>query len=165
MVKGFKSTLFAGVITLSAFTPVFAAAPIISGLPDIQVGDLEDSISTDSNLFVFSDAFSFDDYVNDTDTADNLLKWSFAEYTNPDLASPTGQYRINGQAPINNGTAAIAAEELAGFPNALSPANPINVPDPLADFRDILEQARVRLLILALLMQTLQKQAKPFASM
>lgn len=136
MVKGFKSTLFAGVVALGAVTPAFAAAPIISGLPDITVGDLEDSVSTDSNLFVFSNAFQFSAYVSDADTPDTLLKWSFGEYTNPDLAGP--EYQINGKGPINNGDTAIANEELNGFPNAKNPANPLNQSSDFASFRDIL---------------------------
>jgi hypothetical protein len=140
MVKGFKATLFAGVITFGAFAPAYAAAPVISGLPDIQIGDLEDAGASDSNLFVFSDAFSFSDYVTDADTPDNQLKWSFGEFTNPAMSAGNqdSQYAINGVTAINKGTAAIAADELAGNPLAKNPgASQINASSDLASFRDI----------------------------
>ncbi len=137
MSKGFKSTLFAGVITLSAFAPAFAAAPVISGLPDVQVGDLEASSATDNNFFVFSDAFNFSDYVMDADSPDSQLTWTFAEYNTTGEGLGPNQYTINGQGPTSNGEAEIAAEELAGNPKAKLPANAINTVDS-ASFRDII---------------------------
>lgn len=137
MVKGLKITLFAGVLALGAFAPVYAASPIISGLPDIKVGDVEDSSSTSGNVFVFADAFQFSAYVSDADTPVNTLKWSFAEYTNPDLAGP--QYTVNGVAPILNGDAAIAQAQDNGNVAMLNPgANQINAGSDFATFRDIL---------------------------
>jgi hypothetical protein len=140
MVKGFKATLFAGVISLSAFAPAYAAAPVISGLPDIQIGDMEDSGSTDSNLFVFSNAFSFSDYVTDADTPDNQLKWSFGEFTNSAMSAGNqdSQYAINGVTAVNKGTTAIALDEAAGNVLAKNPgANQINSSTDVANFRDI----------------------------
>lgn len=138
MSKGFKATLFAGAITLSAFAPAFAAAPVISGLPDVQVGDLENSTSTDQNLFVFSDAFKFSDYVSDSDTPDAQLKWSFAEYTASGEGLGPNQYTINGVGPHTNGGEAIAAEDTAGNPKAKVAANAINAASDNASFRDII---------------------------
>jgi hypothetical protein len=138
MVKGFKATLFAGVISLGAFAPAFAAAPVISGLPDIQVGDMEDSGATDSNLFVFSDAFKFSDYVTDADTPDNQLKWSFGESTNNNMSTgQNSQYTINGVDAVLKGDAAIAADEALGYPLVKSGANQINSSSDFATFRDI----------------------------
>jgi len=138
MVKGFKATLFAGVISLGAFAPAFAAAPVISGLLDIQVGDMEDSGATDSNLFVFSDAFKFSDYVTDADTPDNQLKWSFGEFTNNAMSTgQNSQYTINGVEAVHKGDAAIAADAALGYPIVKSGANQINSSSDFATFRDI----------------------------
>jgi len=137
MIKGFKATLFAGCITLGAFAPAFAAAPVISGLPDIQIGDDENSQSSDSNLFVFSDAFSFDAYVSDADTPDALLKWSFGEFENPGLVGP--EYTVNGVGPLVYGDTAIATQQALGNPLAVDPLlNRIDASSDLATFRDIL---------------------------
>ncbi len=136
MVKGFKSTLFAGVISLGAFAPAYAAAPVISGLPDIQIGDMEDSGSTDSNLFVFSNAFSFSDYVTDADTPDNQLKWSFGEFTNSAMSSgQDSQYEVNGVSAVLKGDAAIAADAGNGY--ALVKAGGNLITGDAANFRDI----------------------------
>ncbi len=134
MSHGFKATLFAGAITLSAFAPAFAAAPIISNLPDVTVGDLEDS--TDSNLFVFSDAFQFSDYVADQDTTDTALLWSFGEFSGG-LAD--SQYMINGVTAVNAGTAAVLADQQNDHENAVAPGiKQINLLTDSASFRDII---------------------------
>lgn len=131
---GFKATLFAGVITFGAMAPAFAAAPVMSNLPDIAIGDMEDG--ADNNLFVYSDAFNFDDYVTDADTASNQLLWSFAEF---DGGLDAAQYTINGVGPINVGDQEIADEQLAGNPKAAAPgANQINASSSSATFRDII---------------------------
>jgi len=141
MSLGLKSTLFAGVITLSAFAPAYAAAPLISNLPDITVGDLEDSTeATDNNLFVFSDAFAFNDFVVDADTTVSTLMWSFGEFSadeNGGLAD--SQYTINGKPAVNIGDAAIAADEAANHPNTKAPGSDvwINQEADTASFRDI----------------------------
>jgi hypothetical protein len=139
MVKGFKATLFAGVISLGAFAPAYAAAPVISGLPDIQIGDMEDAGASDSNLFVFSNAFSFSDYVTDADTPSAQLKWSFGEFTNSAMSAGNqdSQYTVNGVDAVLKGDAAIAADAAAGYTTVKSGANQINSSSNVADFRDI----------------------------
>lgn len=142
MIRGFKATLFASVIAFGAFAPVYAAAPVISGLPDIQVGDEEDSalLGTDSNFFRYSAPFSFRDYVSDGDTPVEQLKWSFGEFSNPAVsANNDNQYTINGVEAVNQGDAAIAADEVAGYTNAKNPgANEIDASGTETIFRDIL---------------------------
>jgi len=85
-----KGLVTLGVVALVlAVSPGFAEAPILSCLPDIVISDVEQNSQTaDSNLFIFSDALSFDEYVEDADTADNVLRWS-------GIATP-GDIAING---------------------------------------------------------------------
>jgi hypothetical protein len=65
---------------------VFAYAPVIKPLPNIYIGDNEDSPGTiDNNLFRFSDAINLDDYVDDEDSTISELVWSFIEGTGTDL--------------------------------------------------------------------------------
>jgi len=65
---------------------VFAYAPVIKPMPDIYIGDNEDSPGTvDNNLFRFSDALDLDAYVDDEDSTISELVWSFIEGTGTDL--------------------------------------------------------------------------------
>lgn len=137
---GFKATLFAGAITLSAFAPAYAAAPVIQNMPDVTIGDLEDSTgATDNNIFVFSDAFTFSELVFDADTQDGDLMWSFGEFSadeNGGLAD--SQYMINGVEAVNVGDAEVLGDEANNHENAVSPgANQINISSDTASFRDI----------------------------
>jgi len=143
MVKGLKSTLAVGVVSLGAITPAYAAAPVVSGLPDVRVGDGESynsETSTDGNVFTFEKAFQFSQKVHDPDTPSNLLKWSFGQGNDkPEL--PGVQYEINNVGPVNPDDAAIAADQAAGYPAAAAPGDKqINVgPDAdWATFRDII---------------------------
>jgi hypothetical protein len=138
MMKGLKTTLLAGALGLAIAPSAFAAAPVISDMPDITVGDVSlENPSGSNNVFVFSNAFSFSDYVSDSDTPDAQLIWSFGEFDS-DSGLTTPQYSINGKAPVNAGDAAIAADQIAGHPAAKAPgANRINDTD-FATFRDVL---------------------------
>lgn len=81
MRKGLVVTL--GVVALVlAVSPGFAEAPLISCIPDIVVSDVEQNSQTaDINFFIFSDAINLDDYVQDADTSESVLRWSFIETT------------------------------------------------------------------------------------
>ena len=78
-----KGLVTLGVVALVlAVSPSFAEAPLLSCLPDLVVSDLEGNTQTDdNNLFIFQDAIDLDEYVEDADTADDQLRWSFVEST------------------------------------------------------------------------------------
>ena len=146
MTKGFLTTLFAAAVSFAGTTAAFAAAPVISGIPDLQVGDMEDNGATDNNYFVFTNAFQFSTKATDADTTAGALLWSFAEYwdnghpfgTGLDT-DPTQEYQINGKDPIAKGTSQIATETGNGYPNAKAPgANRLNATTDYASFRDII---------------------------
>lgn len=73
MKKGLLLTLVVTVAMLSSLG--FAYAPVMQNVPDIIIGDIEEGDA--NNFFVFSDAFTFDDYVNDQDSTVSELMWSF----------------------------------------------------------------------------------------
>jgi len=79
MRKGLVVTL--GVALALCVAPSFAEAPLISCLPDIIISDLDTAQTADMNLFVFSDALDLDEYVQDFDTSDSILRWCFIETT------------------------------------------------------------------------------------
>lgn len=136
MNKGLLATLFAGAVAVSAIPTANGAAPVITGLPDITVGDVQGS--TDTNFFVFTDAFSFSSFAFDPDTPEGSLIWSFGEFSGGPLA-PNSRYTINDVGPVNDGDTAIADDETNGHPNAANPgANRIDASSDLATFRDIL---------------------------
>lgn len=56
-----------------------AKAPIISGVPDIVIGDNEDSLTIDNNWFRYVDAFNVLDYVTDVDSPKSDLLFAFFE--------------------------------------------------------------------------------------
>jgi hypothetical protein len=76
-----KGLVTLGVVALVlAVSPSFAEAPLLTCLPDIVISDVEQNSATaDANLFVFSDAINFDEYVVDPDTPVDTLRWSFIE--------------------------------------------------------------------------------------
>jgi len=76
-----KGLVTLGVVALVlAVSPSFAEAPLLTCLPDIVISDVEQNSATaDANLFVFSDAINFDEYVVDPDTSLDQLRWSFIE--------------------------------------------------------------------------------------
>jgi hypothetical protein len=84
-----KGLVTLGVVALVlAVSPVFAEAPILSCLPDLVVSDYEPGgMTADSNMFVFSDAVSLDELVEDGDTNDDQLRWSGID--------PSGSIAIN----------------------------------------------------------------------
>lgn len=85
---------------------VFAYAPVISPLPDVWIGDMEDNAGTvDNNLFRFSDAFDLDLYVEDGDTTIAQLAWSFYE-------GGAGNLEVNGLTELANEADAINAASL-----------------------------------------------------
>lgn len=95
MRKGLVVTL--GVALALSVAPGFAEAPIISCLPDIIITDYDVVGQTaDTNLFIFSDALDLDEYVQDFDTADSVLRWSFIETTGDG-------FRINGLTEVAPG--------------------------------------------------------------
>jgi len=153
MTKGFLATLFAAAISFAGITTAFGAAPVISGLPDIQIGDAEDNIAsgpgaTDNNYFVYTNAFQFSTAVNDNDTPDGNLLWSFAEYDYTGVGGPGGaanttkEFEVNGFQSIYTGSSAIALAAPGGFSAAKPPtrttANSLNATSDYATFRDIL---------------------------
>jgi len=154
MKKGFLATLFAAAIPFAGIQTAFANAPVISGLPDVQVGDMENNpVGTDNNYFVFANAFQFSSRGTDADSTQAQLVWTFEEfdYLSTGVARPAtfapGQpramhYQINGKAPAAAGDALIAADKTAGFPAARNAANKINSgvvgnAGDFASFRDI----------------------------
>jgi len=85
---------------------VFAYAPVISPLPDIWIGDMEDNVGTvDNNLFRFSDAFDLDLYVTDEDTTISTLAWSFYE-------GGAGNLQVNGVTELAAESDAVNASAL-----------------------------------------------------
>jgi len=90
MKKGLLLTLVVVVALLSSSS--FAYAPVLKNIPDIIIGDHEQGDT--ENFFVFSDAFVFDTYVNDQDSTEADLKWSYVK-TGQDPTSPTQTIIIN----------------------------------------------------------------------
>jgi hypothetical protein len=101
-----KGLVTLGVVALVlAVSPGFAEAPLLSCLPDLVVSDLEENTQTDdTNLFIFQDAIDLDEYVEDADTADDQLRWSFIE-----TSAPGGTIEING---IGSNPAATQPDDL-----------------------------------------------------
>jgi hypothetical protein len=85
-----KGLVTLGVVALVlAVSPGFAEAPILSCLPDVTVTDNDLGGQTaDTDMFIFSNALAFDEYVDDADTTDSALRWSGID--------PAGTIAING---------------------------------------------------------------------
>lgn len=111
-----------GLIALFAATTfacagsIFAAAPLIGAIPDVSIGDLEApevTQFTDSNFFVYTNAFNFDQVVSDADNNDVDLKWSFDEGDDPaPLTGASRWYSINGKQAMHCGSADMATDPL-----------------------------------------------------
>ena len=86
MKKGLLTLVVLAVFSVGAVG--FAATPELWGIPDIVIGDDEDSGVTD-NCFVFTDAFAFADYFHWVDSGAKNLKW---HYTN---CEPIGLLTVN----------------------------------------------------------------------
>jgi len=111
---------------------VFAAAPVIKPMPDVIIGDMEDvaptgGISVPYDLFVFTSAFNFEDYVTDADTAKDELVWSFTE----DVISVGGEMSgaVSDAFMINGYVSSDEDQDLTGAGTESY--------DPMAGFRDI----------------------------
>lgn len=111
MRRGF-TTLLAATTVLGAANAAFAAAPSLEQIPVILISDVENNQgSVDNNLFVFTDAFAFADYVTDPDTLGTDLMWSFDYATgggNVGNIEINGIARLNGGDPLNPGALDIA---------------------------------------------------------
>lgn len=75
------ATALSIVASIMASSSVFARAPIISGVPDIVIGDREDSLTIDNNWFRYANAFNILDYVTDVDSPQSDLLFTFVEQT------------------------------------------------------------------------------------
>jgi hypothetical protein len=96
MRKGLFVTLAIVAIALLCGS-VCGYAPVIKPIPDVVIGDEEDNVgwTIDRNFFRFTDAFSFLDYVDDQDTTETLIKWSFIEEASPG-GTPADWFEISG---------------------------------------------------------------------
>jgi hypothetical protein len=114
MRKGLFVTLAIVAIALLSGS-VYAFAPVINPVPDIVIGDQEDEAgwTIDRNFFRFTNAFSFLDYVNDQDTTETLIKWSFIEETSPG-GTPADWFEIAGitQTTVGNTNPPPGAKDL-----------------------------------------------------
>lgn len=93
MRKGFSVTLAMVAFAMLAYN-ASAYAPTITDLPDIVVGDAEDSSA--ANVFVFTNAIDLNAKVNDDMTTPAGIIWTFSE--------SDSQYVINKAAPSVPGT-------------------------------------------------------------
>jgi hypothetical protein len=119
MRKGSLKLLLSAAV-MAVGTSVFAASPVLKTLPIIVISDVEDNITQDENLFQFTEAFLFDDYVTDDDTPVSALKWTF------DIgAGGVGDLEINGIGSIT-----------ASSDDPANPSSPINTVAS-ATFREI----------------------------
>ena len=132
----FAAILFAGA------PPATAAPPTLGALPDITIGDMEDNVPGDSNLFVYPNTFEFSTHVSDADSTKGQMLWSFGEYY--DAGAPysdnTQQFQINFKQPIAVGSTAVS-NEIANpsLSKTAGPggANMLNASSNFATFRDI----------------------------
>jgi hypothetical protein len=75
------ATAFAAIACIMGSASVFAKAPVISGVPDLVIGDRDDSLTVDSNWFRYANAINILDYVTDIDSPDSDLLFTFVEQT------------------------------------------------------------------------------------
>lgn len=131
--------LLAAAIALFGGATASASPPVITTLPDIIIGDAEDNGASDSNFFVFENAFNFDDYVSDDLTPDADLKWSFDEGDDPPLfPGATSWYTINDKSPVHVGTVAASDDTSSSAPHVNpAPGNELRGVSETASFRDI----------------------------
>jgi len=102
MRKGFSVTLATVAFAMLGFKAT-AMAPTIDAIPDIIVGDAENS--SDANVFVFPNAIDLNAKVHDDDTSAAGIIWTFA--------TSGGVYALNGATPVN-----IATDDLVNPPAA-----------------------------------------------
>lgn len=76
MRKGFNATLAMVAFVFMAIS-ASALAPVINDLPDIYIGDAENSSA--NNVFVLPDAYNLNAFVKDDLTSASALIWTFAE--------------------------------------------------------------------------------------
>lgn len=127
MKKGLFITLVLSIALLT--TSAFSFAPVLKQLPDVVIGDADEPgppdgfWTADINLFRFSDAFAFDDYIdNDEQTTPSVLKWCFVE---DPLTS--GALEVNG---------IISLDPRYEDPKAPG-AKDLRAGNPTANFRDV----------------------------
>lgn len=85
-----------------------AASPVLQPLPVIIISDVEGNGTQDNNIFEFdATLFVFNDLVEDADTADDSLDWTFF-YDSADLNN-TGDLSINGVASLATAGDALTA--------------------------------------------------------
>jgi len=145
MKKGLKTTLLAVAGVFAGISSSQAYAPTIRSLPDIRIGDVEDNIATDNNYFVFTNAFKFDDYAQDSDTTVSSLLWTFDEGSEPGAISSApavNYYRVNSKLAVHardldaaGDTSVTLAHVNPATANELRQA--ANSGSPYASFRDI----------------------------
>lgn len=134
--KRLLTSLFAGAMLFAGLNAE-AKVPVISALPDIQIGNMEDFDPSGPKMFVFTNAFDFDTKVLYKGAAANVadLNWSFAEFNDPDNSTHQW-FTINSVDPIAVGDSAVVAAE-----NAKTPNNPgvkdIRAAGTGATFRDV----------------------------
>jgi len=76
------ATAFAAMACIMVSASVFPKAPVISGVPDIIIGDREDNVLTvDNNWFRYANAINILDYVTDVDSLQSDLLFTFVEET------------------------------------------------------------------------------------
>jgi hypothetical protein len=135
MKNGLKTTLFAVVASIAGISSSYAAAPVITNLPDILIGDKEemDAGGSDSNFFVFTNAFRFADHVSDSDSDESALIWTFTEGDNPG-GGASQYFTVNGKNPV-----AVGADQIAALnPTQYSaPINDVSSGEEWAEFRNI----------------------------
>lgn len=98
MRKGLRLTLSTVAIALLGLRAM-AVAPTISDLPDVIVGDAENTSA--DNIFVSADILNLDDYVEDELSSDSSIIWY---YEVSDQGTTAGTYLINGKQPFDFGT-------------------------------------------------------------
>jgi hypothetical protein len=136
MKNGLTTTLFAVAASIAGISSSYAAAPVISNLPDITIGDKEemDAGGTDSNFFVYTNAFRFADHVSDSDSDEATLIWTFMEGNNPGSGNIASQYfTVNDKPPVAVGDDQIANVNPDVF---IAPANDVATSE-WAMFRNI----------------------------
>lgn len=79
MKKGLAIALGTVVFAMVSVTG-FAKSPVIEGVPDVIIGDCEDSLTVDHNWFRYLNAFNILDYTTDEDTTvTELVQFVFVE--------------------------------------------------------------------------------------
>lgn len=109
------------IVAVMVSSGAFAYAPVIQSIPDIIIGNAEDT-ATDPNFFRYSNAFAFDSVVTDQDSAVSSLKWCFVK----DDPTSVGTITINALGPETDD------------PTFVNPTNDLRAADAVAEFRDMI---------------------------